>query len=272
MISGFIIKMFYIDSISTNMKINALLSPLFVDELYFTGKTTVVIDVLRATTTIITALNNGAREIIPVGSIEFAMKVSGDAFGGQTLLGGERNTKKIEGFNLGNSPLEYTREVIGGKSVILFTTNGSKAIVKAKYSELLLICAFSNIPTIAEYLVGLNKDIEILCAGRNGNFSFEDSVCAGKLIAEIRKLNKKIELTDPAKASFILSELYSKDVLKVLKECEHGRLLIENGFTEDLNYCAEIGSIDTIPYFISGCLKLLNITDMNKVKDTPKNV
>lgn len=249
------------------MKINVLLSPLFADDLYFTGKTTIVIDALRATTTIITALSNGAREIIPVGSIEFAMKVSGDAFGGQTLLGGERNTKKIEGFNLGNSPLEYTRETIAGKSVILFTTNGSKAIVKAKYSELLLICAFTNIPTVAKYLFSLNKDVEILCSGRNNNFSLEDSVCAGKLISEIRKLNKKIELTDPAKACFILSELYSKNIPKMMNECEHGKLLMDNGFQEDLNYCSQVGIIDSIPYYATGILKLLSIPEDNKTKE-----
>jgi 2-phosphosulfolactate phosphatase len=249
------------------MKINVTLSPLFVDELYFSGKTSVVIDVLRATTTIVTALNNGAREIIPVNSIEFAMKVSGDAFGGQTLLGGERNTKKIEGFNLGNSPREYTREVIGGKSVILFTTNGSKAIVKAKYSELLLICSFINVLAVASYLVKLDKDIEILCSGRNNNFSLEDTVCAGKLIAEIRKQNKKIELTDPAKTSLILSEIYSKNIVKMLNDSEHGKLLVDNGFTEDIDYCAEVGSITSIPYYTNGILKLLPASELMKLKD-----
>ena len=90
------------------MKLNVFLSPVIVDELYFTGKTTVVIDVLRATSTIVTAINNGAKEVVPVASVEFAVKVSGGMFGGQTLLGGERNTKKIEGFALGNSCLLYT--------------------------------------------------------------------------------------------------------------------------------------------------------------------
>ena len=97
------------------MKLNVFLSPVIVDELYFTGKTTVVIDVLRATSTIATAINNGAKEVVPVASVEFAVKVSGGMFGGQTLLGGERNTKKIEGFALGNSPFEYAKEVIEGK-------------------------------------------------------------------------------------------------------------------------------------------------------------
>src|SRR5664279_3068870 len=103
------------------MKVNVLLSSSNLDELSFSGKTTVIIDVLRATTTIINALNNGAKEIIPVASVEFAVKVSGGMFGGLTLLGGERNTKKIEGFAMGNSPREYSPEVVNGKSIILYT-------------------------------------------------------------------------------------------------------------------------------------------------------
>jgi len=102
------------------MKINTLLTPLSVDDLFFTKKNVVVIDVLRASTTIVTALSNGAKEIIPVGSVEFAMKISGDSFKGHTLLGGERNTKKIEGFALGNSPLEYVKDIVNGKSIGLF--------------------------------------------------------------------------------------------------------------------------------------------------------
>ena len=94
------------------MKLNVLFSPVNADELSFANKTTVVIDVLRASSTIINALSNGAKEVIPVATVEFAVKVSGGMFGGQTLLGGERNTKKIEGFALGNSPLEYSKDVV----------------------------------------------------------------------------------------------------------------------------------------------------------------
>src|SRR5512135_2548557 len=115
------------------MRVNVLFSPVIADELFFTGKTVIVIDVLRASTTIITALQNGAKEIVPVATVEFAVKVSGGMFGGQTLLAGERNTKKIEGFYLGNSPLEFVPEAVSGKSIIHYTTNGTKAIVKAKF-------------------------------------------------------------------------------------------------------------------------------------------
>ncbi|OGU58806.1 MAG: 2-phosphosulfolactate phosphatase, partial [Ignavibacteria bacterium RBG_13_36_8] len=174
------------------MKLNVLLSPQNVDELYFTGKTTVVIDVLRASTVIVTALNNSTKEVIPVGTVEFAMKVSGNAFGGQTMIGGERNTKRIDGFNLGNSPLEYTADTVSKRSIILFTTNGSKAIVKAKFSENLFICCFNNIKSVAKHLVELGNDVEILCAGANGMFCIEDAVCAGRLISEIEEMNGDI--------------------------------------------------------------------------------
>lgn len=239
------------------MKINVQFSYVNSDELNYTGKTTVVIDVLRASTTIIQALQNGAREIIPVASVEFAVKVSGGMFGGQTLLGGERNTKKIEGFALGNSPLEYTPEIVSGKTIILFTTNGSKAIVKAKFSENLFIAAFTNLTAVAKHLVNLNKDFEVLCSGRGNHFALEDVICAGKLITEIQKLNKDIEFTDSAKASVILSKSAGKNLLSVMKQTEHGKILIENNFTEDIKFCSRIDISETIPYLTSGVLKAL---------------
>jgi 2-phosphosulfolactate phosphatase len=237
------------------MKINVIFSPTQVDELYFTGKITVVIDVLRATSTIIEALNNGAKEIIPVNSFEFAMKASGNLFGGNTLLGGERNTRKIDGFNLGNSPLEYSRNIVQGKSIILFTTNGSKAIVKARFSELLILCSFTNLLAVANYLSHLNKDVEILCSGRNEGFSLEDSICAGKIISKLEKLVGKLILTDPAKASLVLSKSYGEDIRKILIESEHGKILTENGFENDITYCSDINAIDLIPIYHEGVIK-----------------
>ncbi len=238
------------------MKVNVLFSPVVSDELYFTGKTTVVIDLLRATTTIIQALLNGAKEVVPVGTVEFAVKVSGGMFGGQTLLGGERNTKKIEGFALGNSPSEYPEEVVAGKSIILYTTNGTKAIVKAKFSENLFICALSNITALANLLFELNKDVEILCAGRNNGFSMEDSICAGKLTAELLKLNENIQLTDSARASVALNKSFGRNIFKMLKDTEHGALLIENGFESDLKLCSKSNTTEAIPYFTGNVLKL----------------
>ena len=239
------------------MKINVLFSNLYIDELYFTGKTAVVIDVLRATTVIATALTNGAKEIIPVSTVDFAMKVSGDAFRSQTLLCGERNTKKVEGFNLGNSPLEYAPEVVKGKSIILYTTNGSKSFVKAKFCENLFSASFNNLPAIVKHLINLNKDFEIICAGTNGGFNLEDAVCAGNIIAEMQNISDKLELSDSAYAGITLFKNAGKNIAKMLTKTEHGKLLIENGFADDLEECAKFGTTDVIPYYNSGVIKRL---------------
>ena len=241
------------------MKINVLFSNQHLDELYFTGKTAIVIDVLRATTVISTALTNGAREIIPVSTVDFAMKVSGNAFSSQTLLCGERNTKKVEGFNLGNSPLEYKPEIVSGKSIILYTTNGSKSFVKAKFCENLFSASFNNMPAIVKHLVSLKKDIEIICAGTNGGFNLEDAICAGNIVSEIQTLKNNVHLSDSANASITLYKFSGKNIEKMLAKTEHGKLLIENGFEDDIVECAKIGTTDVIPFYNSGVLKKLDV-------------
>ncbi len=241
------------------MKVNVFFTPLSVDELFFAGKTTVVIDVLRASSTIVAALQNGAREIIPVASVEFAVKVSGGMFGGQTLLGGERNTKKIEGFALGNSPLEYAKEIIDGKTIVLYTTNGTRAVVKAKFSENLFICSFLNLSAVASHLINLNNNIEILCSGKANNFSMEDTVCAGKLISELQKLTEDIDITDSARASLALNKSFGKSIVKMLAESEHGKILIENNFEEDIKYCSKLNATDIIPYYTSNVIKVMPV-------------
>ena len=228
------------------MLVNVLLSPNNVDELHFTGRTTVVIDVLRATSVIVEALNNGAKEVIPVGSIDFAMKISVNAHGGQTLLCGERNTKKIDGFDLGNSPQEFIKGIVYGKSV-----------VKAKYSEKLFIASFNNLTAMAEHLVKIGKDVEIIAAGSNGMFCMEDTICAGALIQTMYSLDENIEISDAAKASLVLQEQFGSDILQMLRESEHGKKLIQNEFEEDLSFCAERDNIPILPYYKGGEIKLI---------------
>ncbi len=246
------------------MKVNVLFSPVSADELYFTNKTTVVIDVLRASSTIINALSNGAKEVIPVATVEFAVKVSGGMFGGQTLLGGERNTKKIEGFAIGNSPFDYTKDVVEDKFIVFFSTNGSKAIVKAKFSENLLVCSFNNLSVVVKHLVQLNNDVEILCAGNNNLFSLEDSVCAGKLIEEIKKKKKNVEVSDSSAAAIALYERFGNDILEMLKNTEHGKKLLENGFEKDLEFCSKLNINSVLPYFDGIKLKSLDLTKSKK--------
>jgi len=246
------------------MKINVLLSPISLDDLYFTGKTTIVIDVLRATSVICTALVNGAKEVIPVATFDYAMKISSSMFGGQTLLCGERNTKKIDGFHLGNSPFEYSKEVVNGKSIVLFTSNGTKAIVKAKFSKRIIICSFLNLSSVVEYLQELNEDLEILCSAKGSMLSLEDTICAGKLITDFLDKNSEVELTDSAVAATTLAKSLGKNIKKMMLNSEHGKILIENGFEEDIHLCSKIGSLDIIPVFSSNLIKpLVKSTNSN---------
>jgi len=243
------------------MKINVLFTHLGSEELYFTGKTVVVIDVLRATTTIATALANGAKEIIPVNSIEFAMKFTG----GQTLLGGERHTKKIEGFTLGNSPAEYTSDIVNGKSIILYTTNGSKAIVKAKFAETTVCCSFNNLEIVAKYLIKLNKNFEIVCSGNNNYFSLEDSVCAGVLISDVMKTYPDVQLNDGGEATLLLAKQYNKKLLKMLENSEHGKVLIENGYQDDVVYASKLNTVNVVPIAGSDSIRALSAKETEKL-------
>jgi 2-phosphosulfolactate phosphatase len=239
------------------MKIDVLFAPELSDEMFFKGKTSVVIDVLRASSTIITAIGNGAKEIIPVSSVDAAVKISKGLFGGTTLLGGERNTRKIEGFHLGNSPSEYTPEKVNSKTIILYTTNGTKAVLKAKFSEHLLICSFLNIKAIVDKMLLLGKDAEILCAGNGGAFSMEDVVCAGMMIHDL--INRKVDfmLSDSSKAAYLLYVNVKEDILKLLQETEHGIFLRSNGFDEDILYCSKLNITEVIPHLSGNVIKLL---------------
>jgi 2-phosphosulfolactate phosphatase len=237
------------------MNVNVILSPLMAEEIFFKGKTTVVIDVLRATTTITTALENGAKEVIPLGSIENAINIS-KQIGGQSLLCGERNTKKIEGFAHGNSPLEFMYDGLKGKSVLLFTTNGTRAIYKSRYSELLYTASFNNIAAVCDKLIKSGNNLEIFCSGNNSSFSMEDTVCAGALISELNLKGNSIKLTDSAKGSLILFERYKEDIEAMLRDTDHGKILIENGFDEDIKYAARINISSAVPYFTNNVIKL----------------
>ncbi len=238
------------------MRINTFLTPLNAEELYFTNKVTVVIDVLRATTTIVTALKNKAKEVIPVSSVEFAMKLTGNSFTSHSLLCGERNTIKIEGFSLGNSPLEYTEEFVKGKSIVFFTTNGSKAIVKAKFSESLFILSFLNINAVANKILKLDCDLEILCSGNNGKFSYEDSACAGMLIEAMVEKKQNLVLNDESKICQLIYLKNKRRILKMLKETEHGVKLFNAGFEEDIKFSSQQNIYDIAPVFKAGVIKL----------------
>ncbi len=242
------------------MKIEVTFSSSQLDELQLRDKNIVVIDVLRSSTTIAVALHNGAREIIPVASIESAVKISGSLFGEVTLRGGERNGKMIDGFNLGNSPKEYSYSNVNGKSIIFCTTNGSVAMHKSRYARHLAIASFVNVSVVTDYIKDLNKDLLIICAGKAGvigNFSLEDAVCAGMILSKLSENGTgSFELTDSARASQLLYKNLGKSLPKLLKTCDHGQYLTEIGFEDDLKICSAVDSVPVLPVLSGTVIKL----------------
>lgn len=239
------------------MQVDLYFTPNNVDEMMLRGKTAVMIDVLRASTSITAALANGAKEIIPVTTVESAVKISGNLFGDVILLGGERNGRMIEGFNLGNSPAEYSEERVKGKSIIFSSTNGSQAMVKGRYAREMLVGSFVNISMVVDYLSREKRDMTIVCAGKNGAFSMEDTVCAGMLLQKLSAVvGDTLILTDAATAAVALFKTFGRSILKMIKNSEHGRYLAEIGFAEDLVICSNVDAIPILPLLVGSVVRI----------------
>lgn len=233
------------------MKVRVYFSPNTLDEIDLRDTTIVVIDVLRASTTITYAMNAGAREVIPVASVDQAMKIVGNLFSTSTILCGERGGKRIEGFKLGNSPAEYTKEVVEGKSLILTTTNGAVALTKAKHARHCFIGSFVNVSAVVHALSELS-DLEetglvIICSGREDDFSLEDAVCAGLMLTKLSEKITAIELTDSARTVLSVYKEYGNDILGTLLESEHGKYLVSIGYKDDIKTASEIDSVPIVP-------------------------
>ncbi|MBI4534735.1 MAG: 2-phosphosulfolactate phosphatase [Ignavibacteriae bacterium] len=232
--------------------------------------TIVVVDVLRASTTIATGLCNGAREFIPTTTVESAVKISGNLFGGVVLLGGERNGRMIEGFHLGNSPVEYSGEKVKGKTIVFSSTNGSMAMVKARYAREMFVCGFVNISVVYDCIKELGADFTVLCAGKNGMFSIEDSVCAGMLVHKlVSDSSFDVELSDGALAALTLYKSFGKNIQKMIKGSEHGKYLAEIGFGEDLKVCASVDTVPVVPQLVGNVVKLKRDAESNEVAKVP---
>lgn len=197
----------------------------------FTGQTAVVIDVLRATTVMTIALAHGAERIVPVVSPEEAFALKGTM--ASALLGGERNMDLIAGFDLDNSPLRYTAERVGGRPIIMSTTNGTLAINNASSASNAFALSLLNAPATVMRAIELGQDITIVCAGTDGQFSIEDFLCAGRFVSLFTQ-QKDAELTDSSLAAQSLY-LANKDYA-IVRQCRHGRRLLGKGYEADLDF------------------------------------
>ncbi len=241
------------------MQINVFFSPNHLDELELRDKIIVAIDVLRASTTITYAMRAGAREIIPVASVDMAMKIVGNLHSTSTILCGERGGKRVDGFKLGNSPSEYTEEAVEGKALIITTTNGAVALTKAKHARFCYVSSFVNMSATVsaiQQIPGIeNETIHILCSGREEEFSLEDATCAGMLITRLSQVFTGAKYTDSARAALSVYAQFGSDIYKTLRESDHGQVLSKLGFEDDIKIASEIDSVPLVPILERDAIK-----------------
>ncbi|HWR21789.1 MAG TPA: 2-phosphosulfolactate phosphatase [Verrucomicrobiae bacterium] len=211
------------------------------------GRAVAVIDVIRATTTITMALHQGCAGVIPVRTLSEARTVA-RRLGQGALLAGERGAERAAGFDLGNSPAEYGRERVKGKTVVLTTTNGTRTFQAVSGAQAIIACSFLNVSAAAHWLAATGLDILIACAGRYGRFCLEDVVGSGMLIDRVLSVgDRPIDLTDAARAAHQLFSHYRGDLLGMLRGCEWGGEIIRKGFGADLEICAQVDLTDIVP-------------------------
>ncbi|MGL5350323.1 2-phosphosulfolactate phosphatase [Cetobacterium sp.] len=217
------------------------------------GKNIVVIDVLRATSVMVTAFKNGAQSIFPFENIDDTKQAY--YLNNNGLLAGERKGLKIEGFHFGNSPLDFTPEKIDGKNIFMTTSNGTRAIKNAKGYDNLYIASYLNLSAVANILLKDEKDTVILCAGTDDEFSLDDALCAGMIVNKISE-QIKIQTNDATLSLQILANL-SNNIKTTLENSKHYSYLKSIGYENDLEYCIQKDICNVVPFYKNGVIKYI---------------
>jgi 2-phosphosulfolactate phosphatase len=210
------------------------------------GSVAVVIDVLRAGTTIIYALAAGCASIRPCAEVEEARQLAGNMPAGKVLLGGERGGVPLAGFDLGNSPREFTATVCGGITLVLTTTNGTRALVRAAEAERVLIAGFVNYSAVCEQLRHDPRPIHIVCAGTDGEATLEDTLLAGALVEYLCE-EMDVCLNDSARLAWDCFENHGRVLQGALEISRGGANLHQLGYDDDIRAAAEVDKFAIVP-------------------------
>ncbi len=231
--------------------IDVCLSPELIHLYDVSDKVVVVVDILRATSCMVTAFAHGVESIVPIADENECERMRLKGY----VISGERNGKKIPGFDKGNSPFEYMDENIKGLKIAFTTTNGTLAIEKSKRARQVLIGSFLNLSAISRFLLMSDKNILIVCAGWKGKVNLEDSLFAGALVD---KLKKHIE--PDCDAPLVAQELYlaaRNDMVKFLSNSSHVKRLSRLNIHKDIEFCLTPDQYPVIPVLKRGKLALL---------------
>jgi len=213
----------------------------------------VVIDVLRATSAICAAFDNGIKSVIPLDSIEEAEEYRANGY----PAGAERNGQIVEGFDFGNSPYSYMKEELKGKDVVLTTTNGTKTIHVAKDAKQVVIGSINNLQALSEWLVKQNKNVLCLCSGWKDKFNLEDTICAGAIAEHLLATGKFTSVEDSSIAAKYLYLSAKDNIFGYLKASSHRRRLKKLNLNKDIKYCLTPNISNSIPVMHEG--KLVDI-------------
>ena len=215
----------------------------------------VVIDVLRATSAICAAFNNGVKELIPVSTIDEAREYKEKGF----LVGAERKGKIVEGFDFGNSPFSYMREDLKGETVVLSTTNGTKSINIAKDAGQVVIGALSNLDMLKAWLVEQDKNVLFLCSGWQNKFNLEDTICAGAHLDHMLSTGNFKSIEDASIASKYLFLSAKDNIFGYLKASSHRRRLKNLNLNEDIKFCLTPNTAPVIPVLVGDRLVAIEV-------------
>ncbi len=225
-------------------RLEVCLSPALL-HLYDTeGAVVVIIDVFRATSTIAAALYNNAKAVIPVASIEECIALGNSIAGSVTA--GERNGHIVEGLQYGNSPSEYTRDFISGRTLVLTTTNGTRLLHMVKGADAIITGSFLNLGSVCEFLLKENKNVLLACAAWKDRFNLEDTLFAGAVVS---RLAAAFDINcDSARAALVLHHsMGDRQPIDMLRDSSHYRRLAAYGLEEDMAYCASIDLHPVVP-------------------------
>ena len=222
------------------------------------GKSAVIIDILRASSSITTAISNGARKVIAVEDMSDAVKIAQTMDQSDYLLCGEKNGTKIEGYDLGNSPLDYTPEAIKGKTLIFNTTNGTKAIKKAALANRIYIGSFLNQQSVLNALKEHDDEVVLICSGWRGRLSLEDSLFAGSLIYHLCDGKLPDNTKDGVKVAFGLFEKFGDALEETISKSDHATRLKGLVPEDDVPFCCKVDEFDVLPGMKDGIITNLN--------------
>lgn len=218
----------------------------------------VIVDVLRASSVITTAIEHGCKSVIPVAEVEDAAMMARQLGGERVLLCGERQGLLIPGFNLSNSPLEYTQEAVSGRVLVMSTTNGTRAILRTGSCKAMFMGSFLNAKAVAEAALSQSDSIAIVCAGTSGRYSLDDILCSGAIISRIIDMTGKQALCDLSRTALALYDSYSEDLFTSLQGSQHFERLRSLGFEEDIRYCLQEDVMQAVPICVNGVIRKLD--------------